>query len=179
MTDLTSDFLGVVLAMLVGNRDTFLMRCFHRHLSWHLVTRWHGHFVAFSMMDGAEGVHAVSFGYLVAMRNGGLHRDFMANFVGDDFTGRACRSVSVIAIPMMSAIPRISFSLGLSLGLTSPTMTVGQPVGVMASSVGVVVSRVRLADLLFHRFTFLCIGDFNVGTTYFFVAGMALFVWHL
>merc|ERR1712062_286788 len=129
-------------------------------------------------MDGAEGVHAVSFGYLVAMRNGGLHRDFMATFVGDDFTGRACRSVSVIAIPMMSAIPRISFSLGLSLGLTSPTMAVGPPVGVMAS-VGVVVSRVRLADLLFHRFTFLCIGDFNVGTTYFFVAGMALFVCHL
>ena len=64
MADLTSDFLRVVLAMLVGNRDTFLVRCFHRHLSWYLVTRGHGHFVAFSMMDGAEGIHTVGFGYL-------------------------------------------------------------------------------------------------------------------
>ena len=64
MADLTSDFLRVVLAMLVGNRDTFLVRCFHRHLSCYLVTRGHGHFVAFSMMDGAEGIHTVGFGYL-------------------------------------------------------------------------------------------------------------------
>ena len=116
--------------------------------------------------------------YLVAMRNGGLDRYFVANFVGDDFTGRACRrSVSVMAIPMVTSIPCISFGLGLSF--TSPPMAIGSPVGVM-TGVGVVVSRVRrLADLLFHGFTFLCIGDFNVGTTYFFVAGVALFVRHL
>ena len=116
--------------------------------------------------------------YLVAMRNGGLDRYFVANFVGDDFTGRACRrSVSVMAIPMVTSIPCISFGLGLSF--TSPPMAIGSPVGVM-TGVRVVVSRVRrLADLLFHGFTFLCIGDFNVGTTYFFVAGVALFVRHL
>ena len=193
MADLTSDFLRVVLAVLVGYGDTFLVRRFNRYLkrtqitgksnqlcrnyylSRDLMAGRHRYLMTFSMMHGTQGVHAVSLGHLVTNWHWGLHRHFVAHFVGDDFAGR-CR-VSVISV---SAIPSFCLCLGfgLSLGLcfTPPSVTVGSSVGI---GIGVVIGGVGFADLLFHGFAFLGIGDFDVGATDFFVAGVALFIRHL
>ena len=137
MADLTSDFLRVVLAVLVGYGDTFLVGRFHRYLkrtqitgkfnqlcrnyylSRDLMARRHRYLMTLGMMHGTQGVHAVSLGHLVTNGHRGLHRHFVAHFVGDDFAGR-CRWCRVSVISVSTIPPWFSFSISLWLSISRP-----------------------------------------------------------